>query len=178
MALAWAARVVHAPVSSMPIQGAARKRALEVSCPAVLQAGAEAAAEGVVDQDYGLGRRGAGLRTAHHQQIDAEPADRLGVEAAGDGVGEAGAVEVDLQSGGFGRRDQGGEIGLGIDRAELGGLRQRKGGGRLPVRLVRLREFGGEGGAVDTSRCPRQNYDSQAGAEPAGRAGLVRGDMR
>jgi len=34
MALAWAARAVQAPASSMPIQGAARKRPLETSWPA------------------------------------------------------------------------------------------------------------------------------------------------
>ena len=36
-ALPWAAFLSHAPLSSMPTQGAARKRIFEASCPACLQ---------------------------------------------------------------------------------------------------------------------------------------------
>ena len=107
MALAWAARarpsagLKHADPRGGEEAGFRRELA------AVFEPGAEAAAKGLVDQYDGFGRGRPRLRSAHHQKVDAQPTNGLGVEAARHGVGEAGAVEVDLQSGGLGGGNQG-----------------------------------------------------------------------
>ena len=111
---------------------------------AVLEPGAESAAEGLVDQDNGFGGRRSGLGPAEDQGVHAKSAQRFGIEAGGDGVGEARAVEMDLEPRGLGRARQGFKFGLAVEGAELGGVGERQRRRRLPMGMVGLAEGGGE----------------------------------
>ena len=80
MALAWAARVVQAPLAEHADPGGGEEAALGRQLAGLLQARVEAVRQGGVEQHHGFGERHAGLGPAHDQDVDAERFQRLEVE--------------------------------------------------------------------------------------------------
>ena len=177
MALAWAARAVQAPVSSMPIQGAARKRPLETSWPACFSRASKRRASALSNSTIAsVGVEPALVPPSTAMSTPSAPARSMSKPAATALASRAPSRWI-FRPAALAGPVSAARSRLGVDRAVLGGVGQRERGGGLVVGDVGLGQGAGQRARVDPAGGAGQRDQADAGAEEARRAGLVGGDV-